>query len=101
LVESGWVELLDHPPFPESMPPGWSATERGNNLLGRDKEYLAYYECGNGDGDDRTYLEVSICPENYPATSVRTFTQTPADLLAHCTNLVENKGWEWIKRNLE
>jgi len=96
LVELGYVQLYDHPPIPESLPPGFSATERGNNLLARGMDILGYYDCGPD-----TWIEVSYCPENYPATSVSIVTMTNAELLAHCNKAIAEDGWEWVKNNLE
>jgi len=75
---------------------GLCETERGNNYLVRGMSHLAYYKVGDG-----IWLEVSICPENYPATQVQTVKMTDADLLAHCKKAVEDDGWEWVKNNLE
>lgn len=94
LVELGFVTLYDHPPTPD-LPVGWSATERGHNMLGRGMDILAYYACGPD-----AWLEVSYCPENYPATSVATIQRTEQELLDHCNKAVADDGWEWIKNKL-
>ncbi len=76
------------------LPVGFATNERGNVFLTLDDMYLAWYRCGLG-----VWLEVSICPCNYPATSVSTFRATDEELITH---LQEHcVGWDVMKINLD
>jgi hypothetical protein len=94
LLDLGYITLGG--PVDPIIEAGFSATERGNVYLVRGDDHLAYYRVGFN-----VWIEVSVCPENYPATSCATVKMTDDELKSHCNNAVQNDGWEYVKNNLE
>ena len=80
--------------FDITLLPGFAATEKGNILLERDGDWLAYCSCGVD-----TWLEISVRPGNYPVFSARTLKQTEEELATHIQTHCE--GWTALKLSIK
>ena len=78
---------------PVQLPENFSACERGNVLLSCGSDYVGWMRLGKG-----LWLEVSLCPDNYPALNVATIERTDEQLAEHIRTKV---GWTVHKLNLE
>jgi hypothetical protein len=78
------------------LPNYWSACERGNTLLSTGEgNIIAWLSLG----DNNMRLEVSYCPDNYPALNVKVVNLTDTQLAEHINTKLQ--GWLIHKCNIE
>lgn len=70
---------------------GDNLCERGNTWLSNDGSHIAWFDQGESSNGKRTWLEVSVCPGNYPGFNVRITVATEQEIRNHIHNRCS--GW--------